>query len=92
MSDFEFIKPGTINDATAGNVTPVTSASTTNTDTFIELSSVEGYNKFISKHKKNGTYTRLSNEKTHAEVIDEKTTDVIAVVIGEALEYIKNMS
>lgn len=89
---FDFIKPSAITDATASNVTPTTSASTTNTDTTVELSSIEGYNKFLSKHKKKGTYTRLSSEKTHAEVIDEETSEVIAVVIGDALEYIKNMS
>ncbi|XBW38155.1 hypothetical protein QEN19_003751 [Hanseniaspora menglaensis] len=89
---FQFTKPGAINDATSGKVTPVSSASTTNTDTFIEISSIEGYSNFIAKHKKKGTYTRLAEDKTHAEIIDERTSNVIAVVVDEALNYIKSIS
>ena len=59
------------------------------THNHIEINSIDGYNAFIKKQERlgNNILTRIANDKTHIEIIDESGA-TIAVVINEAMEYL----
>ncbi|KAL6935495.1 uncharacterized protein HGUI_04004 [Hanseniaspora guilliermondii] len=64
-------------------------ATLSNNPSHVEISSIEGYKSFIKKQESigNNILTRVSNDKTHIEVIDESGA-TIAIVMDDAMKYL----
>ena len=64
-------------------------AAFSNNPSHIEINSIEGYNAFIKKQESlgNNILTRVANDKSHIEVIDESGA-TIAIVMDDAMKYL----